>query len=150
MLALAATCCVSLPVEVATARQQPQSSIKGDVVFQSRCTTCHEPETALAISRTKRGWESVIADMVNKGALLETGEPEALLTFLTEQHGLVNVNTATAEELVALGLSDKDAPTIVSYRTAHGPFADFAALRGVPGIDVARVDAVRERVAFRD
>lgn len=150
MLAFAATCCMSLSVEVATARQQPQGSIKGDVVFQSRCTTCHEPETALAIPRTRPGWESVIADMVNKGAQLEAGEPEALLKFLTEQHGLVNVNTATAEELVALGLSEKDAATIVSYRTAHGPFADFAGLRGVPGIDVTRIDAVRERIAFRD
>jgi competence ComEA-like helix-hairpin-helix protein len=62
----------------------------------------------------------------------------------------VNVNTATAEELVALELSKKDAETIVSHRTEHGPFADFAALRGVPGVDVERLDAVRELVAFRD
>jgi mono/diheme cytochrome c family protein len=150
MLALAAACCVILPVEVATARQPPQGSLKGEEVFKSRCTTCHEPETALAIPRTRPGWESVLADMVNKGAQLETGELEALLAFLTERHGVVNVNAATAEALVALGLSEKDAGTIVSYRTARGPFADFAALRGVPGLDVGRVDAVRERVVFRD
>ena len=150
MLALAVACCVSLPVAVATARQQPPGTLKGEDVFKSRCTTCHEPETALAIPRTRPGWESVLADMVNKGAQLETGEPEALLAFLTERHGLVNVNAATAEELAALGLSEKDAGTIVSYRTAHGPFADFASLRGVPGLDVGRVDAVRERIVFRD
>ena len=92
----------------------------------------------------------MVAEMVNNGAQLEPGELEAILAFLTERHGLVNVNAANAEELVALGLSKKDADTIVSHRTDHGPFADFAALRGVPGLDVDRLDAVRERVAFRD
>jgi competence ComEA-like helix-hairpin-helix protein len=88
--------------------------------------------------------------MVNNGLLLEAGELEAVLAFLTERHGLVNVNAAKATELVALGLSQKDADTIVSYRSDHGRFADFAALRGVPGLDVDRLDAVRERVVFRD
>jgi len=87
---------------------------------------------------------------VNMGAQLETGEQEAVLAFLIEQHGLVNVNTANAEELVGLGLSKKDAETIGAYRTEHGPFADFAALRSVPGLDVDRLNAARERVAFRD
>jgi competence ComEA-like helix-hairpin-helix protein len=92
----------------------------------------------------------VLAEMLNNGAQLETGESEAILAFLTERHGLVNVNEATAEEIVALGLSKKDADTIVSYRTERGPFADFAALRGVPGLDVERLDAVQGRMAFRD
>ena len=78
------------------------------------------------------------------------GEQEVVLAFLTERHGLVNVNAANAEELVALGLSKKDADTIGTYRTEHGPFADFAALHSVPGLDVDRLNAVRERVAFRD
>jgi DNA uptake protein ComE-like DNA-binding protein len=47
-------------------------------------------------------------------------------------------------------LSNKDADAIVSYRTDKGPFADFAALRSVPGLDVERLDAVRQQVAFRD
>jgi len=88
--------------------------------------------------------------MVNNGAQLEAGESEAIVTFLTERHGLVNVNTAEADEIVALGLSNKDADTIVSYRTDKGPFADFAALRGVPGLDVDRLDGVRQQLAFRD
>jgi len=88
--------------------------------------------------------------MVNIGAQLETGEQDAVLAFLTERHGLVNVNTANVEELVRLGLSRKDAETIGSYRSEHGPFADFAALQSVPGLDVDRLNGVRARVAFRD
>lgn len=152
MVALAIACSLSLSADVAigSGSQQATGSPNGEEVFLNRCSTCHGTERALVAPRTRRGWEAVLADMVNNGAQLEAGELEAILVFLTERHGLVNVNAANADELAALGLSQKDADTIVSYRTDHGPFADFAALRGVPGLDVDRLDAARERVAFRD
>jgi competence ComEA-like helix-hairpin-helix protein len=151
LLALAVACGLTLSVDVATGSLQANGSQNGEEVFLNRCSTCHGTERALVAPRTKKGWEGVLAEMVNNnGAQLEAGEPEAIVAFLTERHGLVNVNAANAEELVAFGLSQKDADTIVSYRTDHGPYADFAALRGVPGLDVDRLEAVRERVAFRD
>jgi competence ComEA-like helix-hairpin-helix protein len=130
--------------------RQANGSKSGEDLFLDKCSTCHETERALVAPRTKKGWEGVLAEMANLGAPLESGEHEAILGFLTERHGLVNVNTANAEELVALGLSKKDADTIGSYRTEHGPFADFAALQRVPGLDLDRLNAIRERVAFRD
>ena len=150
MLALAIACSLSLSVEVATGSQQAEQFPQRRRGVPEPCSTCHGTERALVAPRTRKGWEGVLAEMVNNGAQLEAGELDAILAFLTERHGLVNVNAAKAEEIVALGLSKKDADTIVSYRTDHGPFADFAALRGVPGLDVDRLDAVRERVAFRD
>jgi len=155
--AVALACSVSLSVDVASrssasalrasARQATKS---GEDLFLDKCSTCHETERALVAPRTKKGWESVLADMANLGATLEAAEQEAILGFLTEQHGLVNVNAASAEELVALGLSKKDADAIGTYRTDHGPFADFTALQRVPGVDADRLNAVRGRVAFRD
>lgn len=152
LFALAFACSVTVSVDVATGSQQEaKSPLNGEEVFLNRCSTCHPTERALVAPRTKKGWEAVLAEMVdNNGAQLETGEREAILAFLTERHGLVNVNAAAAGDLVALGLSEKDADTIVSYRTDRGEFADFAALRAVPGLDVERLDAVRVRVAFRD
>ena len=148
---VAIACSLTLSVDVATGSRQASGAQNGEEVFLNRCSTCHATERALVAPRTRKGWEGVLAEMVNNnGAQLEAGEPEAILAFLTERHGLVNVNEAKAEELVLLGLTQKDADTIVSYRTDKGPFADFAALRGVPGLDVERLDAVRERVAFRD
>jgi competence protein ComEA len=147
VVALAIGCSLSVSVDLATGSQQAN----GEEVFLNRCGTCHATERALVAPRTRKGWEGVLAEMVNNnGAQLESGEPEAILAFLTERHGLVNVNDAKATELVAIGLSQKDADAIVAYRTEHGPFADFAALRGVPGLDADRLDAVRQRVAFRD
>ena len=151
LFALAITSALSLSVDVATGSQQEaKSSLNGEEVFLNRCSTCHGTERALVAPRTRKGWEGVLAEMLNNGAQLETGELEAIVAFLTERHGLVNVNASNADELVALGLPKKDADTIVTYRTDRGPFADFAALRGVPGLDVDKLDAVRERVAFRD
>ena len=150
IVALAIACSLTLSVGVATGSQQANSSPNGEEAFLNRCSNCHGTERALVAPRTRAGWEGVLAEMVNNGAQLEAGESDAILAFLTERHGLVNVNSAKADELVALGLSKKDADGIVAYRTEHGPFADFAALRGVPGLDGDRVDAVRERVAFRD
>jgi len=149
MLLIVAIAC-SLSVTLASGSQQADGSKNGEEVFLNRCGSCHGTERALVAPRTRKGWEGVLAEMANIGALLEAGEQDAVLAFLTERHGLVNVNTANAEELVGLGLSKKDADTIGSYRTEHGPFADFAALRGVPGLDLDRLDAVRARVAFRD
>jgi competence ComEA-like helix-hairpin-helix protein len=150
LFTVAIACSLGLSVDVATGSQQSNGSPKGEEIFQNRCGTCHGTDRALVAPRTKKGWEGVLAEMVNVGAQLETGEQEAILAFLTERHGLVNVNAANAEELVALGLSKKDADTIVSYRTDQGPFADFAALQRVTGLDVDRLNAVRERMAFRD
>jgi competence ComEA-like helix-hairpin-helix protein len=155
LFAFAIGCGLSLSVNVATGSQQADASKSsgsknGEEAFLNRCSNCHGTERALVAPRTKKGWEGVLADMVNQGAQLEPGEQEAILVFLTDRHGLVNVNAANGEELVALGLSKKDADAIASYRTDHGPFADFAALQRVPGLDADRLNAVRDRVAFRD
>ena len=150
LFAVVIACDLTLSVGVAGSQQEPKSSLNGEEVFLGRCSTCHGPERALVAPRTKKGWEGVLAEMLNNGAQLEAGEADAILAFLTERHGLVYVNTADADEIVGLGLSKKDADTIVSYRTDKGPFADFAALRAVPGLEVERLDGVRERVAFRD
>jgi competence ComEA-like helix-hairpin-helix protein len=150
LLALAVACGLGVSVEVAPGAQQANGSPRGEEVFLARCSSCHGTERALAAPRTRKGWEAVLAEMVNNGAQLESGELDAILAFLTERHGAVNVNAAQAEELVALGLSKKDADAIVTHRNDHGAFADFAALRGVPGLDVDQLDSVRARVAFRD
>ncbi|HEY7173105.1 MAG TPA: helix-hairpin-helix domain-containing protein [Vicinamibacterales bacterium] len=141
-----AACSLSASVGIVAGSQQPN----GEEAFLNRCSNCHGTERALVAPRTKAGWEAVIAEMVNNGAQLEAGESDAIVAFLTERHGLVNVNVAKADDLVALGLSTKDADGIVKYRTDHGPFADFASLRSVPGLDGDRLDAVKDRVAFRD
>ena len=64
--------------------------------------------------------------------------------------GLINVNTATAQELEALpGIGPNLSQTIVTYRTAHGPYATVDDLLDVPGIGPSKLDQIRTLVTTR-
>jgi competence protein ComEA len=63
---------------------------------------------------------------------------------------LLNLNSATAAELDALpGIGPSRAAAILQYREQHGPFAAVDELARVPGLGVAAVTRLRERVAVR-
>ena len=62
-------------------------------------------------------------------ALVGVDSTEAALS------GLLNINTATAEQLEALpGIGPAIAKRIVDYRDAHGPFANIEVIQNVSGI----------------
>lgn len=53
--------------------------------------------------------------------------PAAVHTAAPEAPTLIDINTATAEELTALpGLGPRKAAALVAYREEHGPFATLA------------------------
>jgi competence protein ComEA len=60
---------------------------------------------------------------------------------------LVNVNTATAEELETLpGIGEVLAATIVQYREEHGPFTSVDQLVDVSGIGEVTLEEIRDLV----
>lgn len=64
-----------------------------------------------------------------------------------EPKSLINVNTATAEELDALpGIGPVLAGRIVTWRTDHGPFATVDGLQAVAGIGTKLLAGIRESV----
>ncbi len=61
--------------------------------------------------------------------------------------GLVDLNTATADQLDALpGIGPVLAERILDYRTAHGPFRSVDQLREVSGIGEAKYQTLRDAV----
>ena len=63
--------------------------------------------------------------------------------------GVVNVNTATAEELVRLpGIGDAKARAILDYRKEKGAFKSVEQLREVKGIGDAALERLRPHLAI--
>ena len=63
--------------------------------------------------------------------------------------GVVNVNSATAEELALLpGVGPTKAQAIIRYRTEHGAFKRVEDLAGVKGIGEKGLEKLRPHVAL--
>ncbi|SDX73074.1 ComEA family DNA-binding protein [Marinobacter mobilis] len=71
-------------------------------------------------------------------------------TYATEDpNSPININTATAEQLVTLsGIGQSKAEAIVAYRDSHGPFQSTAELANVRGIGERTVARNAERLTI--
>lgn len=61
--------------------------------------------------------------------------------------GLININTATKEELITLpGIGESRAEAIISYREENGGFSDITDVMKVSGIKEAAYDKIKEKI----
>ncbi len=62
--------------------------------------------------------------------------------------GVVNLNTATKDELVALqGIGPAKAQAILDYRAAHGPFKSVEELKDVKGIGAKNFEKLKPELS---
>ena len=132
-----------------TAEEEGLFSDAAEATIERVCIACHPFENITKTRRTAREWNDQVTVMASRGAPGTPPDFAAIKKYLTRYYGIVRVNTATAEELTSvLGLSAKDAGAIVEYRTAHGNFADLAALEKVDGLDKAKLEEQPEALRF--
>ena len=142
LLATSATC-------TAQASKTPVRSEAADKAdFETVCGACHTSSMVSDI-RTEPEWKDTVEHMVSLGADGSAEQMEAVMRVLLRTFTRVNVNTAAAAQLpLVLGISDATAQAVVKYRAEHGKFRTLADLKKVPGIDPAKLDARKDRVAF--
>jgi competence protein ComEA len=126
---------------------------EGKATVERICSNCHELEVVARARNTRAGWNSVIDDMVARGAEGTDEELERILDYLAKNLGgtaaKINANKATARELAAtLAISKETASAIVSEREKSGPYKQWQDLKRVPGIDLKRIEDKRDRVEF--
>jgi competence protein ComEA len=93
--------------------------------------------------------------MIQRGAQGTDEEFGDVVEYLSTHYsksapgGKVNVNAATAKELVSgLAFTDSQAAAIVKYRDEKGKFKTIADIAKVPGVDAAALEAKKGKLAF--
>ena len=136
----------------ATAQQLPDGPGKAEL--QKLCSQCHELARSASMRQDRVGWSETMNKMVALGAKGTPKELNAILDYLVEHYPAgenppIDVNKAEAIDLEAgLTLLRSQAKLIIKYREEHGPFHSLEDLKKVPGLDVAKIEAKKDRLIF--
>jgi competence ComEA-like helix-hairpin-helix protein len=123
---------------------------KGKEILEGPCSECHGSDEVLGRYWTPERWLALVRQMVNKGADLTDEQTKTLLDYLNKNFGPVNVNKATSKDMqTKLMLSSGEADAIVRYREMHGAFKNWDEFSKVPGINAAKLDGIKDSVAFQ-
>jgi len=151
---------VSAPLVPAMAigfHQDPQKAearspedIKGEETFTCNCVKCHPVDRIAGSRRTRTQWEEVMTTMTTaRGAVISDEDWDVIQTYLVKHYGRVNVNRATADDLAeVLGVTPETANAIVAYRKQNGEFVDYDAFAKVPGLDLEKLEKLRDAISF--
>lgn len=120
------------------------------------CSQCHELEQALSARYDRAGWQRTLDKKISLGAKGTEKEFRAVLEYLVKNfHAAevpkINVNTARAIELESgLSLKRSQASAIIQYRAKNGPFKSIEDLKKIPGVDVEKIEAKKDRLSFQE
>jgi competence protein ComEA len=127
----------------------------GKATTQKVCGSCHGAEIMVGRQESREGWGGIIEDMIQRGAQGSEDEFLEVLDYLSANFSKtspvvkINVNKATAKDLEnALRIPDKQSSAIVQQREQKGDFKSIDDLLKVPGIDAAKIEANKKRLAF--
>ena len=145
------------------AETEPEEKKETDTVYIYVCGEVNAPGVyalpdgsrifealALAGGLTEEADTAVInqAESVTDGMMIRIpGEGEAVAEAEEPSDGRINLNTATAEQLMTLpGIGSSKAESIIAYREEHGAFRDITELMQIPGIKEGVFSKLKEKV----
>ena len=124
---------------------------EGKDVTQRLCSVeCHGLDKVVAERHSKSQWGDSMANMRKEGAKGTEEEFAIMIRYLTMHFGVpIKINKATAKQIDdVLILEPGQADAIVKYREANGPFADFAALMKVPGLNAKVMEEQKGNINY--
>ena len=122
----------------------------GKELVEVICTACHDANRIIVKQGTRADWQSKVLEMLQECPDVAQDERDRIVEYLAKSFPKhVNVNTAAAQDIqAALELSATDAEAIVRYREEKGKVQTSDDLKKVPGIDNAKIEAVKNRLDF--
>ena len=122
-----------------------------DAVVKS-CLECHGAANIRKARKESGEWSDSVDDMIDRGAKVEASQVESLVAYLVKNFGAgakVQMNSAPLEEIkVVLGFTVPEAQAVVDYRENVGLYKDWRDVLKVRGLDVAKVEAKKDSMAF--
>jgi len=116
------------------------------------CLECHDSGNFRKARYSSEEWSDSVADMVERGAKGTPEEIDAVVAYLAMNFGKdapVRINTAPFAEIkVVLGFAVAEVRALIEYRDKNGELKSIEELLKVPGIDGAKVEAQKSRIAF--
>ena len=118
------------------------------------CKGCHELARSVSLRQDRDGWATTVQKMVALGAKGTPAEVSAVLDYLAKHYPAddvprLKVNEATAIEFESrLSLRRSQAAALIKHRDSVGGFKSIEDLKKAPGIDAAKIEAVKDRLVF--
>ncbi len=144
---------LSLVLAVSAAAQTlPEGPGKAEA--EKLCKQCHEIARAISPRLDRGGWEKSMTKMTAFGMKATDQEYALVLDYLVknfpaEDVPRINVNTATAIQLESgLSLKRSQAAAVIAWRKEHGGFKSFDDLLKVPGLEAAKLEEKKDRIAY--
>lgn len=127
----------------------------GKATTEKVCGACHGAELVIGRQETREGWASIVTEMVQRGASGTDDELYEIVDYLAKNFSKtspmvkINVNKATAKDLEkALQLPETQAAALVHWREDKGDFKSVEEMEKVPGVEAAKIEASKNRLAF--
>ena len=130
------------------------ADVPGKAEAERICIQCHEFARSVAPRQDRAGWQATMDKMVALGAKGTQKEFDAIVDYLAktypgEEVPKIRVNEARAIELESgLSLPRSQAAAIIQYRAKNGDFKSIEDLKKVPGVDMAKIEARKDRLVF--
>ena len=126
----------------------------GKAETEKLCSQCHELARSISLRQDRAGWQGTVDKMVSLGATASDADLRLVVDYLSahfpaEEIPRIKINKARQIELESgLGLKRSEAALIIEYRDKHGAFKSLDDLKKVPGVDVAKIEAKKDRLSF--
>ena len=116
--------------------------------FGRVCGVCHST-TLINEYRSEPDWRETVDVMIQTGAKGSAEDFGHVMRYLARNWTKIEINSAADGQIAdALGVSPELGASVVRYRATHGPFANLADLKKVPGMAKIHLESRRDRIVF--